>query len=169
MPRIPEQTVEQLKQLPLAALVERSGVALARRGKDLVASCPFHEEDTPSLFISVSKNVFNCFGCDAGGSPIDWVMRFEKLAFREAVAFLQKDSGLHLCPLDVNATGPQLLSQTAKFYHDALKHDESALSYLEERGLNDAKLIAHFQLGVCNRSLGTLLPRRDRKTGEELR
>ncbi|MCP4502501.1 MAG: hypothetical protein GY822_21325, partial [Deltaproteobacteria bacterium] len=44
MPRIPEQTVEQLKQLPLAALVERSGVALARRGKDLVASCPFHEE-----------------------------------------------------------------------------------------------------------------------------
>ncbi|MCP4501484.1 MAG: hypothetical protein GY822_16105, partial [Deltaproteobacteria bacterium] len=62
MARIPERQLEQLKRLPLAALVEASGIALSRRGANLAGLCPFHEEDTPSLIITVEKNLFHCFG-----------------------------------------------------------------------------------------------------------
>ena len=79
MARIPDSEVERIKaEVSLVRLVESSGVKLSRKGKDeLTGCCPFHVDDTPSLSVSVSKNLFRCFGCDAGGGPIDWVMKRE--------------------------------------------------------------------------------------------
>jgi DNA primase len=72
MARIPDEELERLKRdVSLVRLVEESGVTLTRQGKDYVACCPFHAEDTPSLVVSPSKNLFNCFGCNAAGGPID--------------------------------------------------------------------------------------------------
>ncbi|MCP4498736.1 MAG: DNA primase [Deltaproteobacteria bacterium] len=204
MARIPERQLEQLKRLSLAALVEASGIALSRRGANLAGLCPFHEEDTPSLIITVEKNLFHCFGCDAGGGPIDWIMRRENLAFREAVALLSERAKLKKdgtkaeqsdgrsdgqsdgrrirqrkrapseaeksCPLTKEATGNKLLTQVASFYHEALHDDDKALALLEERGLNDERLIEHFQLGACNRSLlGTRLPTAKTVAGDVIR
>lgn len=79
MARIAADVIDRLKSdVSLVRLVERSGIALTKQGKDLAGSCPFHDDKEPSLIISEQKNVFHCFGCDASGTVIDWVMKMEE-------------------------------------------------------------------------------------------
>jgi hypothetical protein len=95
MPRLPDSEIEQLKlRVPLLAKVEAAGIALKRHGRDWIGRCPFHEDKTPSLVISPKANLWHCLGaCQAGGSVIDWVMRFENVSFRVAVEQLQREVG----------------------------------------------------------------------------
>lgn len=57
----------------------------------------FHEDDTASLIVTPGKNLWHCFGCGAGGGPIDWVMKRQGVPFRHAVALLKE--GLPTFPL----------------------------------------------------------------------
>lgn len=92
MARIPEDDLERLKTgVSLVRLVEASGVKLEKRGRDHVGCCPFHEDREPSLSVSPDKNLRRCFGCDAGGDVIAWVMRREGVSFRHAVELLKAD------------------------------------------------------------------------------
>ena len=90
MPRIPDETIERLKQeVSLERLAEARGIKLARHGADLIGLCPFHDDREPSLVISPKKNLWHCLGaCKAGGTVIDWVMRAEGVSFRHAVELL---------------------------------------------------------------------------------
>lgn len=185
MARIPDAEIERLKtEVSLVRLVESSGVTLARKGQDeLAGCCPFHEDDTPSLSVSVSKNLFRCFGCDAGGGPIDWVMKREGMSFRHAVEWLKdgapvapgpetakpRHTGRRLAtPVRLDVDDAALLSQVVDYYHDTLKQSPEALAYLAGRGL-DAALIERFRLGYANRTLGLRLPEKTRKAGADIR
>jgi len=76
MARIPDNELERIKQnISLLRLIESQGYEIKRHGKDYVICCPFHEDVSPSLVITPDKNLFHCFGCDAAGSVIDWVMK----------------------------------------------------------------------------------------------
>lgn len=75
MARINESELQHLKQaVSLVAIAQSQGRQLVKRGKDIVLLCPFHAEKTPSCVITPSKNLYHCFGCNAGGSVLDWVM-----------------------------------------------------------------------------------------------
>ncbi len=95
MARIPVSEIERLKlEASMVRLVEAAGIALKPHGKDLVGRCPFHDDRTPSLVISPKANLWHCLGkCQMGGSPIDWVMRFEGVPFRRAVELLRHQLG----------------------------------------------------------------------------
>jgi DNA primase catalytic core len=182
--RIPEGELERLKAgVSLVRLVEASGVKLERRGKDHVGRCPFHEDGTPSLSVSAEKNLWRCFGCEAGGDVIAWVMRREGVSFRHAVELLKAD----YAP-DASAPAPAVKSTVAKlpalatpaedaalmgevmgYYHTALKRTSEALAYLEGRGLMHPELVDHFQLGFSDRTLGYRLPQANRKAGADVR
>jgi len=87
----PEAELERLKaDVSLVRLIEEAGIKLARRGKDFVASCPFHAEDTASLMVTPEKNLFHCFGCGVAGGPIDWVMKRNGVSFRHAIELLRE-------------------------------------------------------------------------------
>ncbi len=89
MARIPEAEIEGLKEaVPVARLVEASGVGLKKGGKDLLGRCPFHEDATASLVVTPGKNLWHCFGCGVGGGPIDWMMKRQAVNFRHAVELL---------------------------------------------------------------------------------
>ena len=92
MARIDEAELERLKaSVPLAGLIEAAGVKLTRQGADLAGLCPFHAEDTPSLKVTPGKNLWHCFGCGAGGGPVDWVMKRRGVSFSHAVELLRED------------------------------------------------------------------------------
>ncbi len=94
MARIPEAELQHLKAaVPLVALVKAQGRKLFRKGKDFAVLCPFHDEQEPSCVLSPAKNLYHCFGCDAGGSVIDWLMHTEKLSLRKAVERLRGELG----------------------------------------------------------------------------
>jgi DNA primase len=135
--------------------------------------------------ISPTSNLFNCFGCGAGGSVIDWVMKTQSLSFRFACEILQKDLGLVMengpalkarnttlkltPPLAANTDNQTALRDVVDYYHETLLQAPEALAYLESRGLQDVGLIHHFKLGFANRTLGYRLPEKNRKAGAELR
>lgn len=76
MVRFADEVIERIKaEVSLVRLAESQGYALVTQGKDVAVCCPFHNDKTPSCVISPSSNLFNCFGCGAGGSVIDWVMK----------------------------------------------------------------------------------------------
>jgi|CXWL01.1.fsa_nt_gi DNA primase/energy-coupling factor transporter ATP-binding protein EcfA2 len=95
MARIPDHEIERLKlQVSIVRLVESAGVVLKPHGKERIGRCVFHEDRSPSLVISPKSNLWHCLGaCQAGGSVIDWVMRFEGVDFRRAVELLRQEIG----------------------------------------------------------------------------
>jgi DNA primase len=183
MARLPDTLIERIKSdISLLRLVENQGYHPKKQGKDYALCCPFHDEKTPSLIISPKSNLFNCFGCGAAGSVIDWVMRIQRRPFREAVEWLRNDClPLEVSPLAVEtpesestllptaANDQALLQQVINYYHDTLKQSSDAQAYLKQRGLDDAELIHVFKLGYANRTLGLTLPAKNRKAGGEIR
>jgi len=188
MARIPELEIERLKaEVSLARLVKASGLALEKRGSDLVGRCPFHEDDEPSFVVTPAKNLFHCFGCGAAGEPIDWVMKRQGVSFRHAALLLR--DGAALTPSPAASVGPvktttvrrlappvsfdaddrALLNQVVGYYHETLKQSPEALAYLAARGLVHGELIERFRLGYANRTLGLRLPEKNRKAGADMR
>lgn len=156
-------------------LIGRAGHRLVKQGKDQAIACPVHAgEDMPSLV--VKKNVVHCFGCCAGGSVIDWIMKTEGVSFRRAAEQLRQDVGqLSLAasgegrstrpakqastrkleaPITDAAGDQAALRQVIDYYHETLKQSAEALAYLDKRGLDDPALIEPFQLGYSNGTLG---------------
>jgi DNA primase len=186
MARIPPDDIEQLKKdVSVQQLAEVRGVTLKKSGADLIGCCPFHEDKTPSLVITPDKNLWHCLGaCQAGGGPIDWLMKANGVSFRHAVELLRADSSLAAGsgepiklsrmrklppPAALSTSDGELLNQVIDFYHQALLQSPEGLAYFANRGLNDAEMIARFKLGYANRTLGYHLPAKNVKAGAELK
>ena len=181
MPKIADSEIERIKtDVSLLDWVKSEGLPVRKRGKDYVVLCPFHEEDTASCVITPSKNLFNCFGCGAGGTIVDWVMRRRNVSFPHAIEILRTGSSgpvsdaMHgqqhiepLMPMDVSAQ--VAIKEVIDFYHDCLHQTPEALAYLEKRGLGSPELIKEFKLGYCNRTLVYRLPSKTTKAGVTIR
>jgi DNA primase len=199
MARIADTELERLKrEVSLARLIEGQGHRLVSQGKDLACRCPWHEGDeTPSCIVTPKTNLWHCFGCDAGGTVIDWVMRSHRISFRHACELLLKehpalaaqvgDGAMSSLPklsqgklrqaqsfslesnADEAANDQLLLDQVIDFYHETLKGSPEALAYLERRGLGSTELIERFRLGHANRTLAYRLAPKQYKAGAQMR
>jgi DNA primase len=184
MPRIPETELERLKrEVSLVRLIGSQGHELKKRGRDWVMRCVFHEEDTPSLSVSEAKNVYHCFGCNASGTVLDWVMKTQGVSLPHAVQLLRNDAPLagaekvgvnrsqarHLPSLAAGSDEAVLLREVADSYHATLKQSPEAQAYLTQRGLVHGELIDTFRLGYANKSLTYRLPPGYSKEGRDVR
>lgn len=188
MPRIPQSEIERLKkEISLVRLIQNQGHTLTKRGKDWVMCCVFHEETTASLVVSEDKNLYHCFGCNAGGSVLDWVMKTQSVSLPHAVQLLKSDTPLEgdrvgvgrsqirhmptLVTLNASEEADEqlLLSQIVESYHVNLKQSPEALAYLDTRGLIHNELVNTFKLGYANGSLTYRLPPGYTAAGRELR
>ncbi|MFN3465298.1 MAG: CHC2 zinc finger domain-containing protein [Terricaulis sp.] len=182
MARIPEAELERLKaSVGLVALIGASGVKLTPRGRDHVGLCPFHEDREPSLSVTAEKGLWRCFGCDAGGDAIAWVMKREGVSFRHAVELLKADwapdataapvtqSTVRKLDFEAAPEDRALLAQVLDYYHATMTESPEALAYLEKRGLAHPDIIDRFKLGYANRTLGYRLPANNRRAGADIR
>jgi DNA primase catalytic core len=186
MARLPDEVINRIKrEVSLLRLVESQGYTITKQGKDYALCCPFHDDKEPSCIISPKNNLFNCFGCGAAGSVIDWVMKTQGVSFRFACELLDNDIGAVTAagvktvrkntttkldsPISESSDDHQVLRDVIEYYHQTLKESPEALAYLEERGINDPELIDRFKLGFANRSLGYRLPERVYKAGKIIR
>ncbi|HJS58441.1 MAG TPA: CHC2 zinc finger domain-containing protein [Vicinamibacteria bacterium] len=73
--QVTKEGIERIKASnPLEAVIAEHGIELRRKGRVVVACCPFHEEKTASFTVTPSKGLYHCFGCGAGGDVIGFVM-----------------------------------------------------------------------------------------------
>ena len=165
--RIGDDELAELKaSVSLESVVRAAGVALEKRGHDLVGCCPFHDDKTPSFVVTPDKGLWRCFGaCDAGGDVITFICKSEGVSFRHAVERLRSQAGVPMAvarptrakPAPTPETSPAedaaLLGKVADYYHDRLKQTPEALAYLTGRGIDPAKVMDVFDLGFADRSL----------------
>ena len=158
---IPQDFIDEVvARTDLVALIDRR-VPLKKAGKDHTARCPFHDEKSPSFTVSADKQFYHCFGCGAHGNAIGFLMAFERLEFRDAVAELASQAGLEL---PAGGEGPvprhkellDVLEAAARFYRQQLGEHPKAIDYLKQRGLGSA-VAATFGLGYAPAGWDSLL------------
>jgi len=135
-------------------------VSLRPKGKEFAGLCPFHDDKSPSMFVSPAKQIYKCFSCGAGGDVFSFVMNYHKMTFPEALKMLAERAGIELTPWQGArpSEGPserELLKEANEralgFYRTLLKHPEHgriARDYIEQRGISP-DMVADFQLGVA--------------------
>ena len=162
MARVPEETIERIRNTADIYDVVAQYVDLKKRGRNFFGLCPFHSEKTPSFSVAPDKQIYHCFGCGAGGNVFSFIVEHEKISFIEAVKQLGHKYGIQV---DYQS-GPsnkifsslyELHDIAVKLYHNILfsEKGKAALEYLHNRGLND-DTIKTYHIGFAPDSWDTL-------------
>ena len=135
-------------------------VELTKAGKNLKGLCPFHQEKTPSFFVSPEKNIAKCMSCQTGGQPITFYKEIKGISFQEAAKELAKRAGIIVEEVKKDPFEHiyKMFDETVKFYQFSLLKTEQghiALAYLTSRGLKE-ETIQHFQLGYAPKKSNAL-------------
>ena len=158
MPFIDRDFINDLpNRVDIVGLINKR-VSLKKAGKDYKACCPFHEEKTPSFTVVPTKQIFHCFGCGESGGIIDFVMKFDHLAFVEAIETIASESGISVVfdqtakPVDKRFKRyNQLMEVLNVFYQDQLKSSSSkkkVVDYAKKRGISGS-IAKRFELGFA--------------------
>lgn len=157
--QIPKDSVE--KVLESTDIVDLIGtyLTLKRAGSAFRANCPFHNEKTPSFYVTPSTQRFHCFGCGKGGDAISFVRDIENLPFMEAVRKLAQRAGV---PLIEEAFDPKaeesrrsrgrlldIHREATAFFHEQLMKNPAAghaRDYMKSRGFGSV-MAASWSIG----------------------
>ena len=153
---IDEQFIDQLTQNADIVGIIGDRVKLRRVGSQYVGLCPFHQEKTPSFSLSPNKNLYHCFGCQASGNVLSFLMQMESLDFVSAVERLAEIEGVPI--VYAPQQGGQrrvdqsphyaVLRHATDFYKEQLRLDKSGvLNHLQARGI-PAATIKNYGLGL---------------------
>jgi len=164
--RISPEVISAVEQATDIVSLLSEYIPLKRAGKDFKALCPFHNEKTPSFFVSPAKQIYKCFGCGEGGNVFGFVMAMEKISFAEAVRMLADRAGIKV---EEDRGEPESGIDKEKLYRAnewAAKEYERLLwedprgaparEYLAGRSLG-AEIAREFRLGYAPPSRDTLL------------
>lgn len=164
--RIPSDIVEKIYQSTDITEVVRDYVNLQKSGKDFKACCPFHNERSPSFFVSPAKGIYKCFGCGKGGDSVSFIMEIEGVSYGEALKQLAQKYKIEL-PEEAfqKPTNEEIEEQNERdsllialkyakeFFQEQLLYTDEGksigLSYFKERGFNEAT-IKKFELGYSS-------------------
>ena len=154
--RLPEDLIDRIRNSVDIVEVISDHVTLARKGRDFIGLCPFHDDRNPSLMVSTDKQIYKCFPCGAGGNAISFLMAIEKVSFPEAVRRLALRAGISLpesredeFQKETSDVLYQVCEWAAGFYRGLLTKDrrgERARAYLTHRGVPD-DVASLFSLG----------------------
>lgn len=160
MALVPPEIIEDVRiQTDIVSLVSEY-VKLEKRGRNYVGACPFHQERDPSFSVSPEKQIFYCFGCQAGGNVIKFLMLIEGLTFVESVRRLANRAGIYFPDLEKSRDDGRAAreerawkahDQAREFYHQYLLNGPEAAparEYLRSRGLS-REIIKEFKIGFA--------------------
>ncbi len=144
-------SVDQIKSKLDIVTVVGSYMKLEKAGANYKGRCPFHNEKTPSFFVSPDRGTYYCFGCQAKGDIFTFVQEFEGLDFVGSLKVLADRAGVPLEQFNPgNKTEKdklhQVLEQAVLFYEKNLAENKQALDYLKNRGVNE-QTIKEFRIG----------------------
>jgi len=155
-------TIERIQSAAQIVEVVSDFLTLRKRGVNYVGLCPFHDDKTPSFYVSPAKNICKCFSCGEGGAPLHFVMKIEQLSYTDALKYLAKKYGIEVKETEATDEEKQaqgdresmfiLNSYAQKVFSANLFENQEGktigLSYFRERGFRD-DIIKKFQLGYC--------------------
>ena len=156
--------VEQIKERLSIEDVISSYLSLERSGSNFRARCPFHNEKTPSFFVSPGRGSYYCFGCGAKGDMFSFVEQYEGLDFKGALKTLAERAGVTLTYTDNTSKDEKdllfkVLEEATLYFERQYENSNDAKKYIEGRGVNE-KTSHEFRIGFAPnewRALATYL------------
>jgi DNA primase len=157
---IDQVTISRIQDAAQIVDVVSDFVTLRKRGVNFVGLCPFHDDRTPSFYVSPSKNICKCFACGEGGSPIHFIMKHEQLSYYEALKYLARKYNIDVIEKELtdeekaaqnDRDSMFILNEYARDYFVKTLHNHPegkaiGMTYFRERGFRD-DIIQKFQLG----------------------
>ena len=158
---IDQETIQRIMDAARIEEVIGDFVSLKKRGANHIGCCPFHNEKTPSFYVSPSKGIFKCFGCGEAGDVVKFLMKHEHYTYPEALRWLAQKYNIEIHEEQTEEQKERQNERDAlfhvsefaqKYFADLLYNDEMGravgLSYFHSRGLSD-EVIKNFGLGYC--------------------
>ena len=159
---IDQLTIEKILDAANIVDVVSEFVTLRRRGVNYVGLCPFHNEKTPSFYVSPSKGICKCFSCGKGGNVIHFLMEHEQMSYWDAAKWLARKYGIPYSERELTDSEKALQNERESlfitnqfaldFFKDALLNTEKGraigLAYFRKRGFRD-DILEKFHLGYC--------------------
>ena len=158
---IPEEKINDIKNATDIVDIISETVVLKKSGKNFLGLCPFHSEKTPSFTVSPDKQIFYCFGCNAGGNVFSFLMKQEGISFPEAARMLARRYGIDIPVRTMSPEQKRRISekesvlainrQAMDFFRCTLLENASgkkAMEYLLKRGIS-REIIDDFKLGYA--------------------
>ena len=153
-------TVEKIKDAANIVDVVSEFVSLRRSGANYKGLCPFHNERTPSFFVSPSRGICHCFSCGRGGTPINFIMEHEQMTYVEVLRWLARKYNIEIKERELTDKERQEQSErdsmfivnewAADYFKQILLESEGGnsigLQYFRSRGFRD-DIISKFHLG----------------------
>ena len=147
-------SLRELQQKLDIVKVVSSYIPLSKKGRNYAGVCPFHDDHSPSLYVSPEKQIFKCFVCGTAGSVFDFVKDYEHISFKEAALKLSETVGMDL-GIKINKQNAkyekyyEVMEIANKFFQNNLLSQEGSLAreYLERRKL-DKETIKEFGIGL---------------------
>ncbi|MBQ8703613.1 MAG: DNA primase [Bacteroidales bacterium] len=159
---IDQETIQRIMDAARIEEVIGDFVSLKRRGANHIGCCPFHNEKTPSFYVSPSKGIYKCFGCGEAGDVVKFLMKHEHYTYPEALQWLARKYNIDIQEQELTPEEKQRQTErdglfhvsefAQKYFADLLFNDEMGravgLSYFHQRGMSD-EIIKRFGLGYC--------------------
>ncbi len=159
---IDHETIQRIMDAARIEEVIGDFVTLNKRGANHIGCCPFHNEKTPSFYVSPSKGIYKCFGCGKAGNVVKFLMEHEHYTYPEALRWLADKYHIEIQEEELSDEEKQRQTErdglfhvsefAQKYFADLLYSDEMGravgLSYFHSRGLSD-EIIKRFGLGYC--------------------
>ena len=159
---IDQLTIEKILDAANIVDVVSEFITLRRRGVNYVGLCPFHNEKTPSFYVSPSKGICKCFSCGKGGNVIHFLMEHEQMSYWDAAKWLARKYGIPYSERELTDSEKALQNERESlfitnqfaldFFKDALLNTEKGraigLAYFRKRGFRD-DILEKFHLGYC--------------------
>src|SRR3989338_4852317 len=145
--------VEQIKDRLSIVDVISSYIKLEKSGSNLKACCPFHNEKSPSFFVSPTRGTFHCFGCSKGGDIFTFTEDIEGIGFQDALKLLADRAGIILQKENLEEKGEQnlqrkIINDASLFFEQNLANNIEAKNYLKDRGLKE-ETMKNFRVGYA--------------------
>ena len=157
---IDQPTIDRILDAANIVDVVSEFVTLRKRGVNYVGLCPFHDDKSPSFYVSPAKNICKCFACGEGGTAVHFIMKHEQIGYFDALRFLAKKYNIEIAERElsdeekrvrsdresmfiVNAWAQQYFSQ---MLHEHVEGKPVGMTYFSERGVRE-DTIRKFQLG----------------------
>ena len=159
---IDQETIQRIMDAARIEEVIGDFVSLKKRGANHIGCCPFHNEKTPSFYVSPSKGIFKCFGCGEAGDVVSFLKKHEHFTYPEALRWLARKYNIEIQEEEQTEEQKERQNERDALFHlsefaqqyfaDLLYNDEMGravgLSYFHGRGLSD-EIIKRFGLGYC--------------------
>ena len=157
---IDHATIERIKDAANIVEVVSEFVTLRKSGSNYKGLCPFHDEKTPSFYVSPARGTCHCFGCGKGGNPVGFIMEHEQMTYPEALRWLARKYHIEIKERELSDDEKReqseresmfIVTEWAASYFQHLMHDTAdgvaiGMQYFRSRGFRD-DIVSKFQLG----------------------